>query len=155
MSGRAAPAGPLARLLLADNDPSLRTVLHLALQAHGYQVTLADTADTALELAGHEHPDLIVLDLTLPGAVDVIHALRRAGATPILLLTWPTEPDPQAALDAGADDALTKPFGIGQLLERLPTLQTPAHSPPGQDNEHYLAHPEVAATIADALDAED
>ena len=139
MSGRAAPSEPLARLLVADSDSSLRTVLHLALQAHGYQVALADTADTALEMAGHEHPDLIVLDLSLVGVVDVIHALRRAGATPILLLTWPIEPDPQAALDAGADDALTKPFGIGQLLERLErlqTLQTPAHSPTGQDNEH-------------------
>ena len=133
MSGRAAPSGPLARLPLADSDLSLRTVLHLALQTHGYQVALADAADTALEMAGHEHPDLIVLDLSLVGVVDVIHALRRAGATPILLLTWPTEPDPRAALDAGADDALTKPSGTGQFLERLErlqTLQAHAHSLP-------------------------
>jgi DNA-binding response OmpR family regulator len=133
MSGRAEASGPPARLLLADSDPSLRTVLRLALQAHGYQVALADSADPALEMAGHEHPDLIVLDLSLPGVVGVIRALRRAGATPILLLTWSTEPDPQVALDIGADDALTKPFGIGQLLERLQTLRTPAPSPPSRD----------------------
>jgi DNA-binding response OmpR family regulator len=124
MSGRAEASGRPARLLLADSDPSLRTVLQLALQAHGYQVALADSADTALELAGHEHSDLIVLDVGLPGVADVIRALRQASTTPILLLTWPTEPDPQAALDIGADDALTKPFGIGQLLQRLQTLRT-------------------------------
>jgi two-component system, OmpR family, KDP operon response regulator KdpE len=138
MSGRAAPSGPPARLLLADSDPALRRVLHLALEAHGYQVALADTAAVALELAGHQHPDLIVLDRSLPGVADAIRALRQAGATPILLLTWPTEPDRQAALDVDADDVLTKPFGIGQLLERLErllTLLTPAHSPPGQDKE--------------------
>jgi DNA-binding response OmpR family regulator len=54
---------------------------------------------------------------------------------PILLLTWPTEPDRQTALDAGADDTLTKPFGIDQLLDRLRELRTPAHSPPDHDKE--------------------
>jgi two-component system, OmpR family, KDP operon response regulator KdpE len=141
MSGRAAPPGPPTRLLLADGDPSLRRVLHLALQARGYQVTLVDTATTALEVAGDEHPDLILLDLGLVGVVDVIRTLHHAGATPILLLTWPTEPDPQAALDAGADDTLTKPFGIGQLLERLERLQTlhsPVCPPPSRDKEPAL-----------------
>jgi DNA-binding response OmpR family regulator len=133
MSGRAEAFGPPARLLLADSDPSLRTVLHLALQAHGYQVALADSADTALEMAGREQPDLIVLDRSLPGVAGVIRALRQASAAPILLLTWSTEPDPQVALAIGADDALAKPFGIGQLLERLQTLRTPAPSPPGRE----------------------
>jgi two-component system, OmpR family, KDP operon response regulator KdpE len=133
MSGHAEVSGSPARLLLADSDPALRTVLSLALQAHGYQVALADNADTAVELAGHEQPDLIVLDVGLPGVVGAIRALRQAGATPILLLTWPTEPDPQVAKDIGADDTLTKPFGIGQLLDRLQTLHTRAPSPPGRD----------------------
>jgi two-component system KDP operon response regulator KdpE len=122
MSRRAAPSGPPARLLLADSDPSLRMVLHLALQAQGYQVALADRADTVLEMAGHEHPDLIVLDRGLPGAIDAIRALRHATFRPILLLTWPLEPGWQAALDAGADDILIKPFGINQLLQRLQSL---------------------------------
>jgi two-component system, OmpR family, KDP operon response regulator KdpE len=133
MSGHAEVSGSPTRLLLADSDPALRTVLSLALQAHGYQVALADNADTAVELAGHEQPDLIVLDVGLPGVVGVIRALRQTGATPILLLTWPTEPDPQVAKDIGADDTLTKPFGIGQLLDRLQTLHTRAPSPPGRD----------------------
>jgi DNA-binding response OmpR family regulator len=116
MSGHAATSGP---------GPPLRLLL-------------ADTDDAALEMAGQERPDLIILDLSLPGVVDLIRALRQAAATPILLLTWPTEPDRQAALDAGAHDALTlsKPFGIGQLLERLQAPRTPAYSPPGQDKEH-------------------
>jgi two-component system, OmpR family, KDP operon response regulator KdpE len=137
VSRRAPPSGPHARLLLADSDPSLRRVLHRALQARGYQAALAGTATNALEMAGDEHPDLILLDLGLPGAADVVRALRQASATPILLLTWPIEPDPQAALDAGADDALTKPFGIDQLLQRLERLQavpTPAHPPPGEEH---------------------
>jgi two-component system KDP operon response regulator KdpE len=137
MCGQAATAGPgpPVRLLVADGDRSLRRVLHLALQARGYQVTLADTANAALQLAAHQHPELIILDLGLPGVVDAIRALRQAAGMSILLLTWPTEPDRQAALDAGAHDTLTKPFGMGQLLEHLQALQTPTHSPPGQDQE--------------------
>jgi DNA-binding response OmpR family regulator len=137
MGGHAATAGPgpPLRLLLADGDPSLRRALHRALHARGYQVALADTANAVLKMAGHEHPDLIILDISLPGVVHAIRGLRQAAATPILLLTWPTEPDPRAALDAGAHDTLTKPFGIGQLLQRLHALRTPAHSPPGQDKE--------------------
>jgi two-component system, OmpR family, KDP operon response regulator KdpE len=136
MRGRAVTAGPgpPVRLLVADGDPSLRRVLHLALQARGYQVTLADTANAALQLAGRQHPELIILDLSLPGVVDAIRALRQAAAS-ILLLTWPTEPDRQAALDAGAHDTLTKPFGMGQLLEHLQALRTPTHSPHGQDQD--------------------
>jgi two-component system, OmpR family, KDP operon response regulator KdpE len=138
MSRQTATAGPgpPVRLLVADGDPSLRRVLHLALQARGYQVTLADTANAALQLAGHQHPELIILDLSLPGVVDAIHALRQAAATSILLLTRPTEPDRQAALDAGAHDTLLKPFGMGQLLHHLQALRTPTHSPPSQDKEH-------------------
>jgi DNA-binding response OmpR family regulator len=149
MSGRAATAGPPARLLLADGDPSLRRVLRRALQARGYQVALADTADTALEMAGQDPPDLVVLDLGLPGVIDAIRALRHAGTTPILLLTWPTEPDPQAALEVGADDYLTKPFGVNELLERVraalqrvspatsrPTRASASASKPGQPPSH-------------------
>jgi DNA-binding response OmpR family regulator len=66
--------------------------------------------------------------------VDAIRALRQAAAS-ILLLTWPTEPDRQAALDAGAHDTLIKPFGMGQLLDHLQALQTPTPSPQDQDQE--------------------
>jgi two-component system, OmpR family, KDP operon response regulator KdpE len=136
MSRRPAPSGPPARLLLADRDPALRRVLHPALEAHGYQVMLADSANALLELAGQEHPDLIVVDRGLPGATAAIRALRHTGATPILLLTWSADPDPQAVLDIAADDALTKPFGIGQLLDRLQALRDPVHSPTHQGQNH-------------------
>jgi two-component system, OmpR family, KDP operon response regulator KdpE len=132
MSGRAAPSGPPTRLLVADSDPALRRVPHLAVAAHGYQVALADTAAAALELAGHQHPDLIVLDRGLPGAAAAIRALRHTSATPILLLTWPTAPDWLATRDIAAADALTKPFGIDQLLQRLQALRGPSHSPSRQ-----------------------
>ena len=132
MSGSPALSGPPARLLLADSDPALRRVLHLALEAHGYQVTLADTANTLLELAGQEHPDLIVLDRGLPGAAATIHALRHAGATPILLLTWSADPDRHAVPEIAADDTLTMPFGIPQLLDRLETLRHRADPPTRQ-----------------------
>jgi two-component system, OmpR family, KDP operon response regulator KdpE len=136
MSGHSAPSGPPARLLLADRDPALRRVLHLALEAHGYQVALADTANAMLELAGQERPDLIVLDRGLPGAAAAIRALCHTGATAVLLLTWSADPDRQAVLDIAADDSLTKPFRIGQLLDRLQALRGPAHSPTRQGQNH-------------------
>lgn len=136
MHGSPAPSGPPARLLLADGDPALRRVLHLALEAHGYLVTLADTANALLELAGQEHPELIVLDRGLPGAAATIHALRHAGATPILLLTWSADPDRHAVPEIAGDDTLTKPFGIGQLLDRLQTLRDRAHPPTRQRQNH-------------------
>jgi DNA-binding response OmpR family regulator len=98
------------------------------------RVALADTAAAALERAAQERPDLIVLDCGLPGAAAAIRALRQAGA-PILLLTWPTDSHRQAALDIAAADALTKPFGIDQLLQRLQALRGPAHSPSRQDQK--------------------
>jgi two-component system, OmpR family, KDP operon response regulator KdpE len=145
MSGRPAPSGPPARLLLADRDPALRRVLHLALEAHGYQVTLADSANALLELAGQQHPDLIVLDRSLPGAVAAIRVLRHTGTTPVLLLTWPADSDRQAMLDIAADDALPKPFGIGQLLDRLQALRDPAHSPTRQRRNHFESEQEAGA----------
>lgn len=145
MSGRPAPSAPSARLLLADSDPALRRVLHLALEAHGYQVTLADTANALVELAGQEHPDLIVLDRSLPGAAAAIRALRHKGATQVLLLTWSADPDRQAMLDIVADDALTKPFGIGQLLDHLQALRGSAHSPTRQGQNHFESEQEAGA----------
>lgn len=89
-----------------------------------------------MELAGDQHPDVIVLDRGLPGAAAAIRSLRRAGPAPILLLTWPTASHRQAALDIAADDTLTKPFSIDQLLQRLQALRSPAHAPPREGQSH-------------------
>jgi two-component system KDP operon response regulator KdpE len=139
MSGLASPApGPgrtggsrsTRRLLLADADRSLRGVLERVLAAHGYQVDVAINRLAALDMAARHHPNLIVLDLSLPGVVEVVRELRSRDTTPILLLSaWGTETDRQAALDAGADDYLTKPFGIGELLALVrAALRRPAPS---------------------------
>src|SRR5262249_54325299 len=112
------------------------------LRARGYDVDLASTGEQALQLAGRHHPDVVVLDLGLPGigGVDVIRGLRGWTSVPIVVLSVrDAENDKVAALDAGADDYVTKPFGMDELLARLraalrratpadeePVVQTPA-----------------------------
>ena len=92
------------------------------LRARGYDVDIAPTGEAALDLAARHHPDLVILDLGLPGmsGLDVIQGLRGWTDTPILVLSArDAEPDKIAALDAGADDYVTKPFGMGELFARL------------------------------------
>ncbi len=92
------------------------------LRARGYDVDLADTGEAALELAARHHPDAVVLDLGLPGidGVEVIEGLRGWSAVPVIVLSArDAEAAKVAALDAGADDYVTKPFGMDELLARL------------------------------------
>jgi two-component system KDP operon response regulator KdpE len=138
------------RLLLADADRSLRGVLDHVLGAYGYQVDVAADRRAALALAARHHPDLIILDLSLPGVVGMVPKLRARDTTPILLLSaWGTEPDRQAALDAGADDYLTKPFRISELLVRVRAALRRATASAGHGaitTEHFtvdLAHRQV------------
>jgi two-component system KDP operon response regulator KdpE len=92
------------------------------LRARGYDVDLAPTGEVALEAAARHHPDVVILDLGLPGmsGLDVIRGLRGWTDVPILILSARDgEDDKIAALDAGADDYVTKPFGMGELLARV------------------------------------
>ena len=92
------------------------------LRARGYEVDLAPTGEVALELAARHHPDAVILDLGLPGmsGLEVVRGLRGWTDVPILILSARHgEDDKIAALDAGADDYVTKPFGMGELLARL------------------------------------
>ncbi|MEO6468469.1 MAG: response regulator [Acidimicrobiia bacterium] len=111
-----------SRVLVCDDEPQIRRALGVNLRARGYQVDLAETGEEALELAARHHPDVVILDLGLPGidGVEVIHGLRGWSEVPIIVLSVrEAEADKVAALDAGADDYVTKPFGMDELLARL------------------------------------
>jgi two-component system KDP operon response regulator KdpE len=114
--------GPSTRVLVVDDEPQIRRALGVNLRARGYQVDLAETGEQALELAARHHPDVVVLDLGLPGidGVEVIKGLRGWSSVPVIVLSVrESERDKVAALDAGADDYVTKPFGMDELLARL------------------------------------
>ena len=118
----AVPAGANTRILAVDDEPPILRALAANLKARGYQVDLATTGEAALELAGRHPPDAVILDLGLPGisGLDVIHGLRGWSDVPILILSArEAQAEKVAALDAGADDYVTKPFGIDELLARL------------------------------------
>jgi two-component system KDP operon response regulator KdpE len=112
----------MTRVLVVDDEPQIRRALAINLRTRGYDVDLAETGEQALQLAAKQHPDVVVLDLGLPGidGVDVIHGLRGWSSVPVIVLSVrDREADKVAALDAGADDYVTKPFGMDELLARL------------------------------------
>ena len=112
----------MTRILVVDDEPQILRALATNLKVRGYDVDLAPTGEAALELAARHPPDAVVLDLGLPGipGLEVIRALRGWLNAPILILSArESEADKVAALDAGADDYVTKPFGINELLARL------------------------------------
>jgi two-component system, OmpR family, KDP operon response regulator KdpE len=112
----------MSRILVVDDEPGLTRALAINLRAHGYDVSTASDGATALAAAANQPPDLVVLDLGLPDldGVDVIRGLRGWSRAPILVLSARhTEQRKVEALDAGADDYVTKPFGMGELLARV------------------------------------
>jgi two-component system KDP operon response regulator KdpE len=113
-------SGP--RVLVVDDERAIRRYLRTSLGAHGYTVYEATTGQEALAAVASERPDLVILDLGLPDmdGVDVTRRLREWTEVPILVLSIrEREADKVAALDAGADDYLTKPFGTGELMARM------------------------------------
>jgi two-component system, OmpR family, KDP operon response regulator KdpE len=112
----------MSRVLVVDDEPQIRRTLEVNLAARGYEVDLAATGEAALDLAARRHPDLVILDLGLPGmdGIEVVRGLRSWSTVPILVLSArETETAKVAALDAGADDYVTKPFGMGELVARV------------------------------------
>ena len=110
------------RILIVDDEPQIRRFLRTALAAHGYRVDEADCGLEAIKNAPVVHPDLIILDLGLPDmdGKEVIERLREWAQTPILVLSVRERDEEKiAALDAGGDDYITKPFSIGELLARM------------------------------------
>jgi two-component system KDP operon response regulator KdpE len=110
------------RVLIVDDEQPIRRALALNLTQRGYAVIEAGSGEAAIQTVAVEHPDVVLLDLGLPGidGIDVIHALRGWCTTPVIVLTVrDDERSKIMALDAGADDYITKPFSMGELLARL------------------------------------
>ena len=113
---------PAPVAIVIEDEPQIRRFVRAALEAEGWQVHEADTLQRGLSEAGTRKPDLLVLDLGLPDGdgLDLIRDLRGWSGVPIIVLSARSdESDKIAALDAGADDYLTKPFGVGELLARV------------------------------------
>jgi two-component system KDP operon response regulator KdpE len=113
---------PETKVLIVDDEHAIRRFLRTSLSAHGYAVYEAATGEDAIIRAVSIQPDLIILDLGLPGisGIEVTKRLREWTETPILILSvQDQETDKIEALDAGADDFLTKPFSVGELAARM------------------------------------
>ncbi len=112
----------MTRVLVVDDEPQIIRALRINLRARGYEIDTADDGTSALRAAAHHHPDLVVLDLGLPDmeGTEVIRGLRGWTNVPIIVLSGRTDStDKVTALDAGADDYVTKPFGVEELLARI------------------------------------
>jgi two-component system KDP operon response regulator KdpE len=119
------PATAQPDILVIDDEVQIRRLLRLTLEAAGHRVREAETGELGLNEAAVRRPDAIILDLSLPGlgGLDVLRRLREWSQIPVLILSVRDgEAEKIAALDAGADDYLTKPFGGGELLARMRVL---------------------------------
>jgi two-component system, OmpR family, KDP operon response regulator KdpE len=112
----------MTRVLVVDDEPQILRALRINLRVREYEVHMASTGAEALEVAGRFPPDLVILDLGLPDldGVEVIQGLRGWTKAPIIVLSGRADStDKVEALDAGADDYITKPFGVEELLARM------------------------------------
>jgi two-component system KDP operon response regulator KdpE len=124
----------VSRVLVVEDDPQLLRAMRITLHARGHEVVTAATGRKALSEAAAARPDLVVLDLGLPDldGVEVIQGLRGWTSVPIIVLSGRTSGgDKVAALDAGADDYVTKPFGVEELLARIRAVTRRAVVPDG------------------------
>ncbi len=120
------------RILVVDDEPQIRRALRTALSGHGYDVELASDGDTALVALASHTPDVVVLDLVMPGSdgFEVLRQTRTWSRVPIIVLSARgQERDKVQALDLGADDYLTKPFGMEELLARVRAVLRRAGGP--------------------------
>lgn len=125
----------MSRILVVDDDPRILKTLEVNLRARGFEVSLAHSGEEALQVAARHHPDAVVLDLGLPemDGLDVVRGLRGWSTVPIIILSGRgTENAKVEALDLGADDYLTKPFGMDELFARLRAALRRAVVPEGK-----------------------
>lgn len=125
-----------ARILLVEDDASIREITQLGLQAAGLAVSTAADGDEALDRFRHERPDLVVLDVMLPkrDGFEVCRTIRRESATPVLMLTARSDTiDVVVGLESGADDYITKPFEMPELVARIrAALRRARHEEPAE-----------------------
>ena len=124
----------MTRLLVIDDEARFAKALAISLRAYGYEVDVATTGEEGLAAAASQHPDIVVLDLGLPGmdGIDVLRGLRAWTSVPVIVLSARhQEASKVDALDEGADDYVTKPFGMDELLARLRAIQRRGATPDG------------------------
>lgn len=127
-----------ATILIVDDEPSIIDVLAYNLEKSHYRVLVAGDGHRALELARRERPDLVVLDLMLPGVdgLEVCRALRREGEVPIIMLTARDEEiDRVVGLELGADDYVVKPFSVRELMARIKSVLRRVHPAPSSESD--------------------
>ncbi|BDI22916.1 response regulator [Herbiconiux sp. L3-i23] len=136
------------KILVADDDPQMVRALRITLAAHGHDVITAADGREAITTAVAAHPDLVLLDLGMPGlsGLEVIEAIRGWSTLPILVISGRTDSaDKVDALDAGADDYVTKPFAADELLARVRAL---ARRTPNAADEPTVAFGDVVVDLA-------
>jgi two-component system OmpR family response regulator len=148
----------MAKILVVDDELNIAETLKYNLVREGYEVTLSGDGRQALEIARREKPDLVILDLMLPGmnGLDICRTLRQTSTVPILMLTAKEEEvDKILGLELGADDYMTKPFSLRELVARVRAMlrrmemQQPAN--PTLTEDAIPAAPPVPANTLDAL----
>ena len=136
------------KVLVADDDPQLVRALRITLSAHGYDVIAAPDGAAAIALAAKERPDIVMVDLGMPrlDGMQVIEALRGWTTAPIIVVSGRTgSADKVDALDAGADDFVTKPFQVDELLARLRALSRRA---PASDSPPVVSFGDVRVDLS-------
>ena len=143
-----------SRALVVDDDPQILRAVRTNLTAHGYEVTTAPNGETAVDILSREAIDLVILDLSLPGidGHEVIKRVRAFSEVPVLILSVrEAQDDKIAALDAGADDFVTKPFDMGELLARMRALQRRTGGPDRGAEQPVLRYGDLEIDLARQL----
>ncbi len=141
----------MTRILVVEDERQLRRALGVNLRARGYDVALAETGAEALQLAARHHPDLVILDLGLPDldGSEVIEGLRGWTQVPIIVLSARHGEEAKVlALDAGADDYVTKPFGMDELLARLRATLRRAEASAAPAGDPVVTTPDFTVDLA-------
>jgi two-component system KDP operon response regulator KdpE len=139
----------MTRVLVIDDEPSILRALRINLTARNYEVSTASDGTSGLAAVSRDRPDAVILDLGLPDmdGTEVIHGVRGWTTTPIIVLSvWGAEHQKVAALDAGADDYVTKPFGMDELLARLRAAVRRAA--PAAPDEPVVTTPDFTVDLA-------